>query len=30
MADAFGLELSFFPFGGNEATKGVDEPEPID
>jgi lambda family phage portal protein len=24
MADAFGLELAFFPFGGNEATKGVE------
>jgi capsid protein len=30
MADAFGLELAFFPFGANEATKGQDEPEPID
>ena len=26
MADAFGLELSFFPFGGNEANKGVQAP----
>lgn len=29
MADAFGLELAFFPFGANEASKGQDEPEPI-
>jgi lambda family phage portal protein len=29
MADAFGLELAFFPFGANEAIKGQDEPEPI-
>ena len=30
MADTFGLELAFFPFGGNEAVKGQDEPEPTD
>lgn len=25
MADQFGLELAFFPFGGNAATKGVED-----
>ena len=25
MADAFGLELAFFPFGANEATKSIEE-----
>lgn len=25
MADQFGLELAFFPFGANEATKGIEE-----
>lgn len=30
MADTFGLELAFFPFGGNEASKGVDVEDDAD